>query len=222
MAERDNDSPLSLEEVLERHGDALVDELHTVAPGRVESYDAGTQTCTVKPMIRRPLQRRDGSFVYEEMPVLQAVPVCHPRWGSWFIHAPLAAGDFVKLEFCERDIARWRVTGDISNPLDVRAHHMAHAVATPALYPRTRNIEDVSATEMVLGSDGGNTIRITAAGAIKIGTAAAHFVADGDLVHTELELIATTLASLAGAAFGTPYSAPGTVPSISATKVKVE
>jgi hypothetical protein len=150
------------------------------------------------------------------------VPVCHPRWGSWFIHAPLAAGDFVKLEFCERDIARWRVTGALSDPLDVRAHHMAHAVATPALYPRTQNLGALPTDAMVLGRDGGSTIRLRADGQILIGTNAVNAAADASKVHTELERIATTLASLAGAAFATPYSAPGTVPDIGAAKVKVE
>lgn len=136
----DRDDDITLEMLLERHRDAMAEELHTAMPGRVESYDAESQTADVKPMIRRAIPRADGTIARDEMPVIRAVPVCHPRWGDFFVHAPLAAGDFVMLVVCERDLAQWRQTGALSDPLDTRAHHLAHAVAIPGLYPRPLNL----------------------------------------------------------------------------------
>lgn len=167
LAENDGED-LSLEGHLERFFGNRQEELHTALPGRVVRYDAGAQTADVDPMIRRALEATDGTTVRESMPTIRAVPVVHPRWGDWFVHAPLAAGDFVLLICCERDLARWRTTGERSDPIDRRHHHLAHAVAIPGLYPRTRQLSDTPTDAMVIGREGGATVRIRDDGQVHV------------------------------------------------------
>jgi hypothetical protein len=154
--------------LFEAHRDALQDALHTALPGRVESYDADAQTADVAPQIKRALSREDGTLVYETMPTIRAVPIVYPRWGSWFMHAPLTAGDTVLLVCCERDIAQWRQTGQLSPPLDVRHHHLAHAVALPGLFPRSRQLASLPTDALVIGRDGGSTIHVKQSGEVEV------------------------------------------------------
>lgn len=174
MTEETDDGTPTIGAVLDAWRDALQDELHTALPGRIERYNATEQTADIVPLIKRALGRDDGTIGYEVMPTVRAVPVIWPRSGSWFLHMPLAAGDSVLLVCCERDLARWRQTGDVSPPLDVRHHHLAHAVAIPGLFPRGREISAANTPSsgetaaLVLGNDAGATIRVKSGGEVEI------------------------------------------------------
>ena len=158
----------SIEQLLELALDAREEEMHTALPGRVERYDASSQTASVTPLIRRAIARRGGGTARLQMPTIHAVPVAWPRAGDWFVHMPLSAGDTVLLIVCERDPARWRVTGELSDPIDSRLHHLSHAVAIPGVYPRTRELGDTPSDALVIGRDGGSTIRVRSDGEVHV------------------------------------------------------
>jgi hypothetical protein len=187
------DDDVSLEEFMARSHEAEIEDLHTSMPGRVESYDASTQLVDVAPMVKRRVRTRDGSLRSFVFPTIRSVPVVIPRWGSWFIHAPLAVGDTVLLVFCERDPARWVRTGEVSDPVDTRLHNLAHAVAITGVYPRTKALASGStpSNALVLGRDGGAVIRVKDNGQIEIGTNAVEFVALANLVKARLDTIQT-------------------------------
>lgn len=159
-----NDDPdredWSLEDVLGVFLDARQDEIQTAMPGRVERYDASNQTASIAPMVRRAVPNRAGRYSFEALPTVHAVPVVWLRAGSWFAHMPLAAGDFVLLLVLERDPSAWRQRGELSDPVDTRVHHLSHAVAIPGLYPRSHDLGDTPADALVLGRDGGATVRV--------------------------------------------------------------
>ncbi len=157
---------MTLEELLELVLDQRQRELHTAMPGRVESYDADTQTCDVLPQLK--IQRPDGEGGYKtcDLPVLPHVPVCFPRGGGFFLSFPLQKGDFVLVVFSERAIGNWRQKGEASNPGDLRMHSLAGAVAIPGVFPNSGALDDADGTNLVLGKDGtaGAQIKITASG----------------------------------------------------------
>ena len=230
MSLRDLDDDLSLEGHLERFWDNRAEELHTALPGRVVRYESAHQTVDVEPTVRRSIPATDGSRVREPMPTIRAVPVAWPRAGGFFVHMPIAAGDFVLLVCCERDLARWRVTGELSDPIDRRSHHLSHAVAIPGLYPRTRELADTPSDALVIGHEGGATIRIRDDGEIHVGSAAAELVALSNLVADQLTALknaisgAAVLANDGGATFKTNILAalaawPG---SVAASKTRAE
>lgn len=191
MGEFHNDSDdLTLGEVLERHRDATQEELHTQLPGRIESFDAANQVADVTPMLTRRIPRRDGSFLSERMPTLRAVPVVFPGAGGWFMRFPLVAGDTVMLVMLERDAARWRVTGELSDPIDIRHHHLAHAVAIPGLRSRPGKLPAPTGTALEFGHVGGSTIRINDDGSIQAGgPGATSFVSLADKIDAVVNAI---------------------------------
>lgn len=168
--DRDRDD-WTLSELLDAEREATQDELHTSFPGRIESYDAAAQVADVRPMVRRSLVREDGTIVHEDLPTLRAVPVVWPRAtsGGWFMHFPLGAGDEVRVDVCERDIARWLQTGELSTAPDGRLHHLANATCTPGLSPRGRRLGGMPPDALRIGLDGGSVIDVRTDGEIHVG-----------------------------------------------------
>lgn len=217
----------TVEGLLDAHREAWAEELHTALPGRVERYVAAEQVADVTPLVRRVLRRNDGTRVTEAMPTIRAVPIVWPRAGDWFVHMPLSAGDTVLLVCCERDLARWRTTGTLSDPVDTRAHHLAHAVAIPGVYPRTRQLSDTPTDALVIGRDGGSTVRVLQNGEVHAG-GSFELTRAGNL-DQHLTAIAADLTAIATAAgttatnYGTPAKeALDVAAPIATTKTKGE
>lgn len=193
---------------------------HVAYPGRVQSYDATTQTADVVPLIRQQVPQPDGSYALEELPVLPCVPVVFPRTVGHFLAFQIRAGDTVQLLCNTSAIGHWRVgDGDVCDPGDLRRQHLAHAVAVPGLYTAGRKLAHAPTgnDELVIGADADSGTRITirtngsvliaqggttvaaidADGTVHIGGAAGEFVALANLVSSNL----TTLkAAISGAA----------------------
>lgn len=190
--------------------------VHTSLPGIIESYDAATQTATVKIPIR--FSRRDpdtGERVPYEPPPLPNVPVAWPAGGggaysdTW----PLERGDEVWLSFAERSIDEWVLTdGDLVTPADVRRFSLSDAVATPVRSRATLPGDAVA--------DGARVIR---GDELRLGSASASdFVALASLVESELSGISNRLNYLLGIAAtslssGLPMVAIPPVPPLDAT-----
>ena len=117
---------------------ALLD-VHVALPGRVQSYDATTQTADVVVQVqhRYPDPGGSGDYLAERVPVIPSVPVLFPRFGRWFLAASVAAGDPVQLLVNSASIADWRAgDGRPQMPSDIRRHHISHAVALGGLDTR--------------------------------------------------------------------------------------
>lgn len=102
--------------------------MHVATPGRIVSYDSGTQTASVKPMLNRKVNGED-----EVVPVINSVPVIFPRSGGAFMTFPVKAGDGCLLIFCDRSLDEWKGgSGEIA-PDDPRAFDLSDAVAIMGL-----------------------------------------------------------------------------------------
>ena len=196
-------------------------EQHVALPGRVQSYDAATQTADVVPLLRHPVPQPDGSYALEDLPVVPSVPVLWPRTGRWSLTLPMGPGDFVQLLVNSSDIGRWRAgDGSVVDPGDLRRQHLSHAVAIPGLYPRARALEHASATELVLGDTQGTRLSIDASGTLTVTTGAGPVLvvdADGTVHLGTPEGGALALATGVAAALETLRAAvnaiaPGSVP----------
>jgi hypothetical protein len=134
----------SLAEVMREILDARAAEIHTAIPGRVESYDATTQTADVQPLIPAGL------------PVVPSVPV---RWpaadgGASYLILPLAHDDTGLLICCERDIREWRRTGERGDAPDLAVHGLGSATFLPDLRPASVSLPTVPPGVTVLaGAD---------------------------------------------------------------------
>lgn len=191
-----------LEDVLSDVFDSVLNGIHTAMPGRVEKYYLEDQTADVLPLVKARRVDESGNVLFDSFPVLPRVPVIHPRGGGFFLHFPMAAGDFVMLVFQECSIDRWRaINGREAAPLDIRRHSLSNAVAYPGLYPTSGALTG-HATNLVVGRSGGQQIHIQpgSSGEIRLGNASeTSYVALAELVATELNRIKTDLTTLKAA-----------------------
>lgn len=182
---------MSLEQVLLEALDSRFRDVHTCMPGRVESYDATKQTAAIQPMVKRVDVDTDGDQSVSVYPVLANVPVAWPRFGGFFLHGPLVAGDFVLLTFCESPIDAFRARGTLTHPGDLRRHSLTGAVAIPGLYPRDRAL-DTAGGDLVIGKEDGTEIRIKANGDVHLGANVSGLVALADKVHSAISTMLGT------------------------------
>lgn len=194
----------SMADVLREVFESALSAVHTAMPGKVVSYDSATQTATVEPQIKNAVPRRAGGHVLEDLPRIQAVPVIHLRSGNAWVHVPIAAGDFVLLVFCERDINEWRRLGTTADPADQRTHGLSGAVAIPGLYPSASPIAapDAAAIEVGIGT---MRMKLKSTG-LEVGGAAVE-PADAAKVAIELGKVIAALNAIAAAVPATnPYT----------------
>ena len=211
-------------DALDRVLKAVRRSLHTAFPARVLAYDVEAQTVDVEPQLMRELEDDEGALHYEQLPVLYDVPVQWQRAGGFVLTFPIAVGDYVEIQCAEQSTLAWRDTGEVSEPGLSQPHGLNGCIAKPGWYPDTLRLSGVSTSDVVLGTeDGDTTIRIQSDGTVVLGgLSGARAVALADRVEAELNAIKTTLGSLTGgsnapAVFMTPYQ---NTPQVGATKVK--
>lgn len=227
------EQPEGLESVLADVLDARLESVHTAIPGRVEKYYPEDQTADIKPMIKRVLLDENDEYFTRSYPILPRIPVAAPRGGGFFVHFPLAAGDFVFVLFCEASIDQWRAkAGRETHPGDLRRHALGNAVALPCLYPTAGKLAAASAhaTNLVIGKDGGSAIHIQpgASGEIRLGSASeTSYVALAEKVDDFISRIHGVLSSWVfvaqdgGAALQAAYNLEFPTPPVSTAATKV-
>lgn len=198
-------------------------DVRTAIPAMIDSYDAATQTCTATIAVRLPAA--DGTA--QEIPPLPDVPVKWQRGGGYFCSMPLAKGDPGLLVFCEADFAAWRTSGEVSDAATERRHGL-YAYFLPGGCADGDELADAAADALVIGKDGGPTIRVDGAG-IKLGASASEYVALANLVQARLDDLSSAIAGWTPVpndgglelktALGSWLAAPNDV---AATKVKAE
>lgn len=135
-------------------------------PGRIVSYDVLTQTAEVKIQLEIPLNKLDtrnevlrGQHVHEALPNLHSVPIGHPSGGGFYVHFPMAEGDFVWVMFSDLSMDEFVRTGTISKPKDITSHGL-FPYAFPSHDPSKPNAisPPPASNKLVLGSSGGTGI----------------------------------------------------------------
>lgn len=173
MSERPVDPDLV--DVLEGREEDLLLRLNTATPARVQRYDAALQVVDAVPLVRGPVPRADGTYDHEDLPVVPSVPVVWPRVGAWGLTMALAEGDTGLLVCLESDLGTWRAgDGSVVDPVDLRRHHLSHAVFVPGLYVRSRALSAAASgtAAVVLGHDtSGSRVTFRADGSVEVTTA---------------------------------------------------
>jgi len=126
--------------------------LRVSMPGRIEKYDPDTMLANVQPLLKIKFYGRNNS---ELLPIINNVPICHPRSGASLIRLPVALGDLVILVFSDRSIESWvSGSGEAKEPEDTRKHHISDAVAFLSGYPKglKQTAKNKDALEIVVKS----------------------------------------------------------------------
>lgn len=149
----------TLAQLIKHAIDARLLYVHTALIAKVESYDAKKQLVNVSPVLKRSLEKIDGEWVSEQLPVLCDVPVMFPRAGGFFLSFPIQPGDFVQLIFNEADIEEWF---DEEQPTisHTQRFTLQGAVALPGIFPKALALTDAHESNLVLGKEQGLQIHI--------------------------------------------------------------
>jgi hypothetical protein len=200
---------ISEAELLARAFESRLSDVYTSIVGRVEVFDPVKRTADVAPMVRRPVPLASGEVAYEDLPIVPSVLLLYPSAGALSITWPLVPGDFVVLLVTTHAIGQWRQAATLSNPGDLRQHHLGSCLALPLL--------GNPLTAAAVDPDG----LVLEAPAIKLGAGATESGVKGEALKAWLEAI------MAATAGGDPLVVPpvpapyDSLDSILSTKVKI-
>lgn len=197
-------------------------DLHTAMPGKVVTWDPIGQSVNVQPVIKRAISTYDGEIDHEDLPIVHNVPVAFPGGGGYTMRFPITTGDHVWLMFSEAATARWRTTGQISEPGDLRRHDLSYACAMYLPFATTTEAAAAVASPLTPPTQA----RMDCPGPFvfadgSVGQALATFVALADKVDAAMELIKNAVYPTAMGPSGTAASLQAIVPT-GATKLKAQ
>lgn len=113
---------------------ARMEDVHTMLPGKVQSYNPETRLATVKPSVS--FRSLHGDII--DIPPIDSVPVVWPGSSDFSFHGALEAGSGVMLVFSESGIGGW-LRGSQDMEADDETRFSLHdAVAVPGLWPVSR------------------------------------------------------------------------------------
>lgn len=209
----------TLSEVITAAIDAQMLHRHFSMPGKIVRYYPEKQTADVLPVLKSPLTLRDGTIIYEKLPIVHDVPVAQPRGGDCSLHFPMEKGDHVTLVFSEVATGQWRATGEVSEPGDLERNSLSYPIGIPGTETDERAIDAANATtnEVVLALGTGKTFRV--------GAASAGAVALAGPIETWVDALITALGAVpATAAVASAMGAATTAlhATIKATKLKAQ
>lgn len=195
-------------------------DVHTCLPGTVVTFDPIGQSVNVQPAVKRAIPTSDGETEHEDLPIIHNVPVAFPGGGGYVMRFPITIGDHVWLMFSEAAMARWRTTGQVSEPGDLRRHDLSYACAIYLPFATLTEAALAAASPLTPPTQGRMDCPspfVFAADAV--GQALATYVALSDKVDAIMALISahTHLTAMG------PSSTSATLaslPSVAATKLK--
>jgi hypothetical protein len=151
-----------LAELVQSAIDFALRDVPVAMPGRIESFDAEKQTASVQPLVkRRDFLDVGGVGQARALPVINGVPVIFPAAGGYRLTFPLAKGDTVLLVWSHRSLDVWQANGGLVDPGDLRHHDVSDAVALVGLHDNGHALADFATDGLVLGKDGGPTVKVT-------------------------------------------------------------
>lgn len=116
-------------EVFRRLLDNFGAALRVSAPGIIQSFDAATQTVTVKLAIREKIAGVNVEPDDVEIPILVDVPIVIPRAGGFSLTLPVQAGDECLVVFGDNCMDAWYQSGGVQNQIDRRRHDLSDGFA---------------------------------------------------------------------------------------------
>jgi hypothetical protein len=141
----------------------------TAMPAIVQSVNLTAMTCVCQLAIQGRSEDQNGNIAYQNISVLQDVPIVFPAAGGFSITFPIEAGDEVLLVFAARCIDSWWQSGGYENlPLEQRMHDLSDAFAIPGPKSQPNVVGSISATDLQIRNNAG-TVFVSIGASGKIG-----------------------------------------------------
>lgn len=184
--------------------DAVLSDVHTSIPGRVESFDWQTRKASVKPLIKRPYL--DG--VSKPLPVIPGVPTIFPWGGGASLTYPIETGHTGLLIFSERSLDVWLTQGGDADPKDSRKFDLSDGFFIPGMAPFNTEGPAEDNSSLLLKFEGAK-LRMNG-GKVALGNGSAELL---NLISQLLTVIQTGTNSGGPVVFAPP-AGPGSIPDI--------
>lgn len=174
-------------EAMETWHQSQMEQVHTMLPGRVQSYDKATRIAVVKPSVKQ--RTLHGETL--DIPPISGVPVVWPSSSAFSLVGDLVPGDGVMLVFAESSIGDW-VKGAVDGDAEDETRFSLHdAVAVAGLWSKGHVPKDHDLREAVWGL----ASKLAAIGATKDGLLV---LANGNTdLRTEIDKLWAALGDLA-------------------------
>lgn len=112
-----------------------MEDVHTMLPGTVQSYDPVTRTAVVKPSVK--LRTMHGDIL--DIPPIASVPVVWPGSSDFTaMSKDLPKGSGVTLLFSEASLGNWQRGSQDAAADDESRHSLQDAIAVPGLWSMRR------------------------------------------------------------------------------------
>lgn len=112
-----------------------MEDVHTMLPGTVQSYDPDTRTAVVKPSVK--LRTMHGDIL--DIPPIASVPVVWPGSNDFTaMSKDLPKGSGVTLLFSEASLGNWQRGSQDAAAEDESRHSLQDAIAVPGLWSMRR------------------------------------------------------------------------------------
>ena len=131
-------------------------DMRVASPGIIQSFNATSQTVTVKVALREKINL-NGNLTWEEIPVLVDVPVFMPRAGNYVLTMPVTAGDECLVIFGDACMDAWWQSGGIQNQIDRRRHDLSDGFALLGVWSQPKKISGYSTSTTQLRNLSGDT-----------------------------------------------------------------
>lgn len=147
----------TLQEVFDRHGEAVAAGLRVSMPGQVTKYHPAQGLVDVQPLLKDGHLDDTGTWVPDTLPVIYSCPLIFPGSGGFVVTFPVSVGDQVLLIFTDRALDQWLGKGGLVDPgIDPRRHHLTDAIAIAGLNFKAWQNANANQDHLCLGQDGGS------------------------------------------------------------------
>jgi hypothetical protein len=126
----------------------------------IVSQDSDGKTASLQPTIKGQILQSDGTYKYENLPLINNVQVHHQGGGGGTkgnagisITHPVKQGDEGIVVFMSRTLDAWFQSGGTQKAIDWRTHHLSDAIFIPQVRSQPRALQQVSTGSSQLRSD---------------------------------------------------------------------
>ncbi len=138
------------EEALKAMLDGHQAQVWTSFPGIIEEFDPDQITASVQPAIQARIQAMDGTFSFQNMPLLQDVPVMFSRGGPFELTFPVQSGDECEVWISRQCIDSWWQSGGVQPPAHPRMHDLSDGfcLVGPVSQPKVKAPVSISNVQL--------------------------------------------------------------------------
>jgi len=156
---------MKLTELIEKGISKRLDSIYTAIPAIVTKIDLSTMKCDIQPKMKL---KNPANNTFEELPIIQDVPIAYPKTADSVLLMPPEVGDVVLVLFSKyalETLLKDKNTADVN---DIRRFSINDAIIIAGLFTSVDSIPNMNEGEIMLYHKSGAYIKFDAQGNLTI------------------------------------------------------